>query len=44
MNLINNTRGKGAPDFLVTIDSLVLGYVENEKINVNLMKLLKVIR
>ena len=32
----NNKEGKGAPDFLITKDSLVLGYVENKRVNAKL--------
>ena len=32
----NDKEGKGAPDFLITKDSLVLGYVENKRVNAKL--------
>lgn len=33
---LNDKEGKGAPDFLITKDSLVLGYVENKRVNAKL--------
>lgn len=32
----NDSEGKGAPDFLITLDSLVVGYIENKKVGANL--------
>lgn len=32
----NDKEGRGAPDFLVTQDSLTLGYIENKRVNANL--------
>lgn len=29
----NDKEGRGAPDFLITKDSLILGYIENKRIN-----------
>ncbi|OEJ20165.1 DNA methyltransferase [Brachyspira hampsonii] len=37
----NDKEGRGAPDFLVTIDSLVLGYIENKRVNANLDEIIK---
>ncbi|WP_295298135.1 type ISP restriction/modification enzyme [uncultured Brachyspira sp.] len=37
----NDKEGRGAPDFLVTIDSLVLGYIENKRANANLDEIIK---
>ncbi|TLD81207.1 hypothetical protein [Helicobacter trogontum] len=32
----NDKEGRGAPDFLITKESLVLGYIENKRINTDL--------
>lgn len=32
----NDSEGKGAPDFLITLDSLVVGYIENKRVGANL--------
>ena len=32
----NDSEGKGAPDFLITLDSLVVGYIENKRVEANL--------
>lgn len=32
----NDKEGRGAPDFLITKDSLTLGYIENKRINADL--------
>lgn len=37
----NDKEGRGAPDFLITIDSLVLGYIENKRVNANLDEIIK---
>ena len=37
----NDKEGRGAPDFLVTIDSLVLGYIENKRVNANLDEIIQ---
>lgn len=37
----NDKEGRGAPDFLITKDSLILGYIENKRINENLSKILQ---
>ena len=37
----NDKEGRGAPDFLITKDSLILGYIENKRINENLNKILQ---
>ena len=37
----NDKEGRGAPDFLITKDSLTLGYIENKRINEDLNKILK---
>lgn len=38
---LNDKEGKGAPDFLITKDSLVLGYVENKRVNAPLDSIAK---
>lgn len=37
----NDKEGRGAPDFLITKDSLILGYIENKRINEDLSKILQ---
>lgn len=37
----NDKEGRGAPDFLITQDSLILGYIENKRINEDLNKILQ---
>lgn len=37
----NDKEGRGAPDFLITKDSLILGYIENKRINEDLNKILQ---
>ena len=37
----NDKEGRGAPDFLITFDSLVLGYIENKRINTNLDEIIR---
>lgn len=37
----NDKEGRGAPDFLITKDSLTLGYIENKRINEDLNKILQ---
>lgn len=37
----NDKEGRGAPDFLITKDSLVLGYIENKRVNANLNEVAK---
>lgn len=37
----NDKEGRGAPDFLITIDSLVLGYIENKRVNADLDEIVK---
>ena len=37
----NDKEGRGAPDFLITKDFLILGYIENKRINEDLNKILQ---
>lgn len=37
----NDKEGRGAPDFLITLDSLALGYIENKRVNDDLYKVAK---
>ncbi|WP_034584025.1 type ISP restriction/modification enzyme [Helicobacter pametensis] len=35
----NDKEGRGAPDFLITQNSLTLGYIENKRVNINLQEI-----
>lgn len=37
----NDKEDRGAPDFLITLDSLALGYIENKRVNDDLYKVAK---